>query len=515
MNNPNHFAGKLGLIATLTATLAGCVTHVHNSPEVRTVYVPAPAPEPSTPEPAPVVVQPAPIIIQAPPPVVEIPTVIHNEVDFNAPLSPYGEWIVVRGYGRCWRPRHVDASWRPYAVGRWEWTEAGWYWVSEEPWGWATYHYGRWDWTPEYGWIWAPQTQWAPAWVTWREGSGYIGWAPLPPTARIQVNGTLEIHGTIAASRFCFVETPRLLHPIRPANVIVNNTTIVNKTVNVTKVKVVNHVVINEGPRTDNIERVTGQRLHRNSVSEVRRRDENEARERRGRDHVTGPAPNRHESPRPTGRENEAGAGRPANAATPVVATRPVATIPPPEPVPAHLIHPEKQTPQSGGVKPEKAEPPVALNNSPAPQPVVETPAEKQPAVGKVKPEKQSPAHGRGKPEKTPGKPGGPAPVQSAAQVQPATEPAAVAATPPAEPRETGNHINSPKTSPVIIPVQANPSQVKASAPQTGQGPAETEFKSPRENASKNSSKKDKEKANGKGKDKNEDKNDDKQRERN
>jgi hypothetical protein len=31
------------------------------------------------------------------------------------------------------------------------------------------------------GWGWVPGTMWGPAWVSWRSGGGYAGWAPLPP----------------------------------------------------------------------------------------------------------------------------------------------------------------------------------------------------------------------------------------------------------------------------------------------------------------------------------------------
>ena len=31
------------------------------------------------------------------------------------------------------------------------------------------------------GWVWVPGYTWAPAWVSWRYGDGYAGWAPLPP----------------------------------------------------------------------------------------------------------------------------------------------------------------------------------------------------------------------------------------------------------------------------------------------------------------------------------------------
>ena len=107
---------------------------------------------------------------------------------FRDGLAPYGEWVSVGPYGYVWRPLHVAAGWRPYYYGRWEWTDEGWLWVSDESWGWATYHYGRWAHDPYYGWIWVPGYQWAPAWVTWRYGPEYIGWAPLAPGFSVYVS---------------------------------------------------------------------------------------------------------------------------------------------------------------------------------------------------------------------------------------------------------------------------------------------------------------------------------------
>src|SRR2546429_2750366 len=114
--------------------------------------------------------------------------------------------------GRCWRPGRVDAGWRPYCDGHWQRTDAGCYWASDEPWGWATYHYGRWDRSVEFGWIWVPHTQWAPAWVSWRQGAGYVGWAPLPPSARIGTRGIIEARETaVAPHAFVFVRQQRRL----------------------------------------------------------------------------------------------------------------------------------------------------------------------------------------------------------------------------------------------------------------------------------------------------------------
>lgn len=107
---------------------------------------------------------------------------------FYESLSPYGEWIAVGGGVYAWRPVGVVVGWRPYTVGRWVWTEYGWYWVSDEPWGWAVFHYGRWYYDDFYGWIWIPGYDWAPAWVEWRYGGDYIGWAPLGPYAVFSIH---------------------------------------------------------------------------------------------------------------------------------------------------------------------------------------------------------------------------------------------------------------------------------------------------------------------------------------
>jgi hypothetical protein len=200
---------------------------------------------------------------------------IRAESDFYEPLSPYGRWEVVGSYGRCWIPGRVDSDWRPYCNGNWQRTDAGWYWASDEPWGWATYHYGRWDLSPSFGWYWVPQTQWAPAWVSWHEGGGYVGWAPLYPSARFGHGGSIEVDVRIISPQaFVFVEERHFLSPVRPTTVVVNNTTIINKTVTITKIKVVNKTVINEGPRTTVIEQASGRKVQDVPVRELRHKEE-------------------------------------------------------------------------------------------------------------------------------------------------------------------------------------------------------------------------------------------------
>jgi len=140
------------------------------------VAVPAPAMAP----PPDASVAPAPPEASMAPPPTEI-TVNY----FNDALTPYGSWVDVEGYGRCWRPTAViyNAAWSPYCdSGHWVYTDYGWYWDSDYSWG-VTFHYGRWFRNPRFGWCWYPDTVWAPSWVAWRSGGEYCGWAPLPPFA--------------------------------------------------------------------------------------------------------------------------------------------------------------------------------------------------------------------------------------------------------------------------------------------------------------------------------------------
>jgi len=239
--------------------LSACTTYVDRGPVVYS----HPAPVYPPPPPQPDYVEPASAEI-----------VIRDERDFYELLSPYGHWEYIGDYGRCWVPSRVESDWLPYFNGHWERTDAGWYWVSDEPWGWATYHYGRWDFDARVGWYWIPQTMWAPAWVSWHRGGGYVGWCPLPPSARVAPSGFIEVNTRAIPQRgYVFVEERRFLEPIRPAT-IVNNTTIINQTVNITNVKVVNNTVINEGPRTDVIEQASGRRLRPVPARELRRKIE-------------------------------------------------------------------------------------------------------------------------------------------------------------------------------------------------------------------------------------------------
>jgi hypothetical protein len=188
---------------------------------------------------------------EPPPPPADQPAPPPTEVTVNyfySTLAPYGSWVNVDGYGRCWRPSVVvyNPGWQPYCDhGHWIYTDCGWYWYSDYSWGWAPFHYGRWFQLPRWGWCWTPDTVWGPSWVTWRYSSGFCGWAPLPPFAMYQPGVGFFYRGSavsigfnwgLSASCFTFVPTqffcdpyPRR-HCVAPAQVpqIFNQTTVIN-----------------------------------------------------------------------------------------------------------------------------------------------------------------------------------------------------------------------------------------------------------------------------------------------
>ncbi len=130
--------------------------------------------------------------------------------DFRIALEPYGGWRHHRRFGDVWVPANRARDWRPYTVGHWVYTnDYGWYWVTDDQeadWGWITYHYGRWYRDADYGWFWIPNDVWGPAWVDWRYGDQYVGWAPEPPDEIV-----VEVQDEPAY--WCFVGAGDLIAP--------------------------------------------------------------------------------------------------------------------------------------------------------------------------------------------------------------------------------------------------------------------------------------------------------------
>jgi len=178
-------------------------------------------------------------------------------VDFFYNNMNGGSWVEVGNYGYCWQPDVAvsDTSWRPYSDGYWAYTDDGWTWISYEDFGWATYHYGRWVRLADYGWIWVPGYEWGPAWVSWRTGGNYIGWAPLPPeteyvyTSR-PLTGHLDVEFDIGPGYYNFVDVRFIGEPVLRSRIVPvqQNVTYINQTVNVTNITYKNKIVYNYGP---------------------------------------------------------------------------------------------------------------------------------------------------------------------------------------------------------------------------------------------------------------------------
>jgi uncharacterized protein DUF6600 len=188
---------------------------------------------------------------------------------FYSNLSPHGSWLVSDEYGQVWQPRVYVADWNPYYDGHWVYTDLGWAWVSDYSWGTIPYHYGTWVMDADYGWIWVPGYVWAPAWVVFRTGPDYIGWAPVSPRYSLSLSRSFS---QPAPGPFVFVSSRdfvarhvrRYIIPERQTTVILNNTRIVNS------LAIENSVVVNRGPNPRLIERASGQPIREVRIEQVR-----------------------------------------------------------------------------------------------------------------------------------------------------------------------------------------------------------------------------------------------------
>jgi len=181
---------------------------------------------------------------------------------FYDELSPYGTWIQDPQYGYVWRPDADQGEFRPYYTnGKWAMTEYGNTWVSNYDWGWAPFHYGRWVYNRYNQWVWIPDTTWGPAWVSWRSGGGYYGWAPMGPGMNVSVSFNIpSLWWVFVPQRNIYYDSfPRYYS--RRNVVIINNTTIINNTY------VRNRNTYYSGPRADEIRRYTGRDVNVYSVN--------------------------------------------------------------------------------------------------------------------------------------------------------------------------------------------------------------------------------------------------------
>lgn len=109
------------------------------------------------------------------------PVGLQEPLDGWADLNEYGAWGFFPGFGYAWSP-FVAAGWAPFSDGLWSYYPSfGYTWISNEPWGWLPFHYGTWAYSPSFGYLWQPGQfgTFYPGLVTWFQGPGYVGWAPV------------------------------------------------------------------------------------------------------------------------------------------------------------------------------------------------------------------------------------------------------------------------------------------------------------------------------------------------
>jgi hypothetical protein len=196
--------------------------------------------------------------------------VSHDVVGYED-LDDSGDWHPNSGYGNVWFP-HVSAGWAPYRQGHWAWIDPwGWTWVDDEPWGYAPFHYGRWV-SVEGRWGWVPgppavRPVYAPALVVFVGGSGggggfggNMGWFPLGPR---------EVY--VPSYRV----SPAYVNRVNVSNTTVNtttvtnvyNTTVINKTTNITNVTYVNRNVSGAVTAVPQQAFTSGQSVSRSAVA--------------------------------------------------------------------------------------------------------------------------------------------------------------------------------------------------------------------------------------------------------
>jgi len=159
-------------------------------------------------------------------------------------LDDYGEWRDDGNYGHVWYPR-VAVGWAPYREGHWDWISPwGYTWVDDSPWGYAPFHYGRWVAIGgRWGWIPGPvevRPVYAPALVVFIGGGmgfgGNVGWFPLGPR---------EVYVPSYHVSREYVTRVNISNTTVNTTTVTNvyNTTIINKTTNITNVTYANRNV--------------------------------------------------------------------------------------------------------------------------------------------------------------------------------------------------------------------------------------------------------------------------------
>jgi hypothetical protein len=161
-------------------------------------------------------------------------------------LDDNGDWRDDPSYGHVWFPTRVEVGWAPYHTGHWDWIAPwGYTWVDDSAWGYAPFHYGRWVTVGgRWGWIAGPvavRAVYAPALVVFIGGGpggfgGNVGWFALGPR---------EVYVPPYQVSRGYMNRVNISNTTVNTTVITNvyNTTIINKTTNITNVTYANRNV--------------------------------------------------------------------------------------------------------------------------------------------------------------------------------------------------------------------------------------------------------------------------------
>jgi hypothetical protein len=145
-------------------------------------------------------------------------------------LAPFGAWVVDERACTLWVPDTslVGDDFAPYlSDGHWTYADDGYEWVGDYAWSDTTFHYGRWIWTETWGWAWVPGALYAPSWVEWRYGEGWIGWGPTQPGFCWQDGRSLALDE--APTDFVFAPAPTFFSA-HPADIVVEGPALIART---------------------------------------------------------------------------------------------------------------------------------------------------------------------------------------------------------------------------------------------------------------------------------------------
>jgi hypothetical protein len=123
--------------------------------------------------------------------------------------------------------------------------------------------------------VWVPGRDWGPAWVSWRTGGDYVGWAPLPPRRAgdifvdfSPINSQVDVDFDIGPATYNFIDVRYIGEPVLRERIFAadQNVTYITKTVNVTNITYTNSTVYNYGPDYNILSRYSTRPIQRLSL---------------------------------------------------------------------------------------------------------------------------------------------------------------------------------------------------------------------------------------------------------